>query len=250
MNSHIENAVSILLKSHNMVIITGAGISTNAGIPDFRGPGGLYSRKDIPAENLFDIDYFYRDPSLFYTNIGELIDSFVTAVPTQSHITIADLEHSGKLLLTVTQNIDGLHQRAGSRKIICAHGDFSEFYCIHCGTATIDTAPIFDTIRTKRIPYCSCGGVMKPRVVFFGEGVIGMNESMEAISHADCVLVAGSSLVVHPVASLPKYRNSGTPLIIVNRGETPYDSSADFKIETDTDDFFRILSEHDNQLSS
>ena len=242
MNNKLEEALAYVKNANRITVITGAGISTNAGIPDFRGPKGLYARMDIPADKLFDIDWFYREPSLFYTHIGELIDAFLNAAPTPSHFAIAELEKRGKLLLTVTQNIDGLHQRAGSENIICAHGDFSEFYCIKCGLSTTDTSPVFETIRQQHIPYCTCGGVMKPRVVFFGEGIIGMNESIEAVSRSDCILVAGSSLVVHPVASLPRYKNHDTPLIIVNRGETPYDGIADAKVDIDTDEFFSLLS--------
>jgi len=241
MNDDIKTALDYIRNAGRITVITGAGISTNAGIPDFRGPNGLYARMDIPADKLFDIDWFYRDPSLFYTHIGELIDSFLKAVPTPSHFAIAELEKCGKLSLTVTQNIDGLHQRAGSENIICAHGDFSEFYCIKCGFSTTDTSSVFKTIREKHIPYCECGGVMKPRVVFFGEGIIGMNESVEAVAHSDCILIAGSSLVVHPVASLPRYKNPGTPLVIVNRGETPYDGIAAAKVDIDTDEFFSLL---------
>jgi NAD-dependent deacetylase len=238
MDSLQKKFVSLLLNSKKIVAITGAGISTSAGIPDFRGPNGLYSRKDIPAEQLFDIDYFRTDPSLFYSHINDLWEPFVSAKPTIAHCALASLEVKGILDVVITQNIDGLHHKAGSKNVISAHGNFEEFICMSCGKTTTDIESIRKVVVAKQIPRCSCNGVLKPQVVFFGEAVLGMDRAVASVSHADLLLVVGSSLVVHPVASLPRYKKQDTPLVIINKGDTPYDAYADIKIESDIDSVF------------
>jgi NAD-dependent deacetylase len=234
----LKKLSDLLSISNSIVVITGAGISTNAGIPDFRGPNGLYHRKDIPAEKLFDIDYFLKDPELFYRYIGTLWDSFVSAVPTITHEFLALLEHNGKIHTIITQNIDGLHRKAGSKNVIPAHGDFTMFVCLACRKTFTDIALIREQIGQGNVPLCRCGGVLKPCVVFFGESIIGMDESIDAVHAADCIVAIGTSLVVHPIASLPRMRKSGVPLIIINKGETGYDHEADLKIEDDIDQVF------------
>jgi NAD-dependent deacetylase len=231
---------SIILSSRNIVALTGAGISTSAGIPDFRGPNGLYSRKDIPADKLFDIDYFRKDPSLFYTHIGPLWKSFDAAAPTAGHKFLARLEREGRLSGIITQNIDGLHEKAGSHNVVPIHGDFRSFFCVSCGEKKEDTRTIFSQAMEGHIPRCSsCGGTMKPSVVFFGEQIAGMDESVELISNADLILVIGSSLVVYPAAALPRYRKPAARLIIMNRGSTYLDSEADCVIDEDIDSFLK-----------
>jgi NAD-dependent deacetylase len=227
-----------------IAVITGAGISTNSGIPDFRGPNGLYSRKDIPAELLFDVSYFHKDPSLFYTHIGSLWEAFLKAEPTRTHFLLAKLENMGKISVIITQNIDGLHQKAGSKKIISAHGDFTQFYCTSCSTVYSDLSEIITTVLQNNIPYCACGGVLKPRVVFFGEPIIGMEKAEKEIEQADLLLVIGSSLVVYPVASFPVFRKNNTPFIIVNKGDTPYDNQANLKIDDDIDSVFSVMNKY------
>jgi NAD-dependent deacetylase len=237
LNDYISNA-------NRIAVITGAGISTNSGIPDFRGPNGLYSRKDIPAELLFDISYFYSDPSLFYTHIGALWESFLEAEPTLTHKVLARLEEMGKVSAIITQNIDGLHQKAGSKKIISAHGDFTQFQCTSCSAMYSDLTDIIPAVLQKKIPHCTCGGVLKPRVVFFGESIIGMEKAEKEIEHADLLLVIGSSLLVYPVASFPVFRCDSTPLVIINKGDTPYDSQANLKIDDDIDSAFSIVQQN------
>jgi NAD-dependent deacetylase len=242
MENRIAELEGLLSKSKKIVALTGAGISTSAGIPDFRGPHGLYSRKDVPAELLFDIGHFRKDPSLFYSFIGELWESFLTAKPSIAHKTLAALEKKGALSAVVTQNIDGLHHRAGSRNVIPVHGDFESFICVTCGSKTEDVMNIFAQVKEKKIPYCACGGVMKPNVVFFGEPVFGMNAAIEFVQSADLMLVIGSSLAVFPAASLIHYKPHNCPLVIINKGETPNDREAAIKIEDDIDSIFSKLS--------
>lgn len=234
MKKDIDDLKKLYQTSRKTAVITGAGISTNCGIPDFRGPKGLYSRKDIPAELLFDIDYFHKDPSLFYTHIGVLWESFVKADPSPAHKILADPATKDRIKI-ITQNIDGLHQKAGSEKIVSAHGDFTSFYCTSCRKESSDISGIYAVTLSRQVPKCSCGGVMKPRVVFFGEGIIGMDTALRWIEEADFVLVIGSSLQVYPVASLPLSRKSSVPLAIINKGQTGYDAHADIKIDDDID---------------
>ena len=228
----------IISGSKRIAALTGAGISTSAGIPDFRGPKGLYSRRDIPAELIFDIDHFRRDPSLFYTHIGPLWKSFVEASPTEGHRFLARLESDGKLAGIITQNIDGLHEKAGSKKVIPIHGDFRSFICVKCGSSTEELDAVFETTMEGDVPRCKkCGGALKPAVVFFGEQVNGVEEAVELMRSADAVLVIGSSLVVYPAAALPRYRSSQAKLVIMNRGATYLDNKADCVIDEDIDTF-------------
>jgi NAD-dependent deacetylase len=241
MEKQISDLNMLLSKSKRIVALTGAGISTSSGIPDFRGPNGLYSRKEIPAELLFDIDYFRKDPSLFYSHIGELWDLFMKAEPSIAHKSLSRLEQQGILSAVITQNIDGLHHKAGSRNVIPVHGDFESFFCIRCGFRTDDIQDIFSLVARKEIPRCSCGGVMKPNVIFFGEPVFGMDAAVEFVKRADLMMVIGSSLVVFPAASLTQYRSDTCSLVILNKGETPDDRKAVLKIDEDIDSVFSQL---------
>ena len=233
-----EKFDEIIASSGRIAALTGAGISTSAGIPDFRGPNGLYSRKDIPAELLFDIDHFRKDPTLFYTHIGPFWKSFMDAEPTTGHRFLAKLEAEGKLSGIVTQNIDGLHEKAGSKHVIPIHGDFRSFACVKCGRTADDIGGVFETAMKAEVPRCgACGGAMKPAVVFFGEQVIGVDEAVDLMRSADAVLVIGSSLVVYPAAALPRYRDEHAKLVIMNKGATYLDREADCAIDGDIDSF-------------
>ena len=168
--------MDLIIKSNYIVALTGAGISTNAGIPDFRGPNGLYSKKDIPADKIFDLNYFREDPGLFYTYIPELLNEFDKARPTKGHLFLKKLEDLGKLKTIITQNIDGLHTKAGNANIIEIHGNFNRYYCLECNSEVLSTDSDFEDfkniIREKKVPKCKkCNGTMKPNVVFFGEYV-------------------------------------------------------------------------------
>jgi NAD-dependent deacetylase len=234
--SQIQNAAYIISSSQRIAILSGAGISTSAGIPDFRGPNGLYSRKDIPAELLFDIGYFRKDPSLFYHHIYPLWKSFRSADPTKAHYYLADLEKKGKIAGIITQNIDALHEKAGSVSVIPIHGDFDTFICISCGERSTAIDMIFNKVENGEIPKClRCGNTIKPSVVFFGEAVNGFDKAEAVIRSADCIIIIGSSLNVYPAATLPKVRSAGSKLIIINKGETYLDGNADCVIDDDID---------------
>lgn len=235
---------TLIRDSKHIVALTGAGISTSAGIPDFRGPDGLYSRKEIPVNDLFDIDYFRHDPNLFYSNIGDFWDLCLKADPTPAHAFLKKLEDTGKLKLLVTQNIDGLHRKAGSVNLIEIHGNFNNFYCVKCRSGRVYDYELESRILSGRIPICSeCGGTLKPSVVFFGEGVIGFDDAVIEAQKCDLFLSIGSSMVVNPAAAIADYISAKTALVIINKGDTPYDNRADLKIEEDIDNAAKYLEE-------
>ncbi len=234
----IDLFMDLIPKSKYIVALTGAGISTKAGVPDFRGPGGIYSRKDIPGEKLFSIDEFRADPSLFYRHVGDLFLPFRNARPTKGHLFLKKLEDLGKLKSVVTQNIDGLHRKAGNSYVIEVHGNFDTFVCTASFQHPVE--PLNDRlvqcIENKEVAKCAvCGAPMKPNVVFFGEPVQGLEKALTEVQKADLLIVMGSSLTVYPVAQLPSYLSVGQRLVIVNQQETPYDDRADAVIHEDID---------------
>jgi NAD-dependent deacetylase len=208
-----------LIKSANrIVVLSGAGMSTNAGIPDFRGPQGLYTRAGIDhPERIFDISYFRRDPSLFYTFHKEFLSILETITPTFAHRFLAGLENTGKLHGVITQNIDSLHQKAGSQKVLEIHGGIWENFCLECRrphTLEVTTSKTM----TEGVAKCdACGGVIKPDVVFFGEPVKNLEACGALAQEADLFFVLGSSLFVTPAAMLPSL--TGGKIVVVNRGE-------------------------------
>ncbi|HOF34546.1 MAG TPA: Sir2 family NAD-dependent protein deacetylase [Spirochaetota bacterium] len=241
-----EKLAELIRQSEKIAVLTGAGISTSAGIPDFRGPEGLYSRKDIDAEKLFDINYFHYNPNLFYEAIPEFYEGCEKARPTSGHNFIKKLEDNNKLYLLVTQNIDGLHEKAGSTNVINIHGNFKKFICIKCSSEFPENETIKASVKASRVPICpKCGGVMKPTVVFFGESVIGFEEAASRIQKADLFIAIGSTLMVNPAAILPQYLSHDASFAIINKGKTPYDSIADINIQEDIDtvalEIIRIL---------
>jgi NAD-dependent deacetylase len=226
----------MLAEASSIVALTGAGISTNSGIPDFRGPGGLYSRNDIDAEKLFDINYFRHDPTYFYSVINDFWLQCQHAPPTKGHLFLKKLEDAGKLKVVITQNIDGLHHKAGNRNIITVHGDFDECVCIKCHAHFPVNDDIMQQVAQKTVPTCpTCNGTLKPTVVFFGEPVIGMQEAISYTRTADLFLAIGTSLLVYPVAQLPGFLSPEARLVIINRGNTPYDSQAELVLQENID---------------
>lgn len=218
----------IIDECNKIVFFGGAGVSTESGIPDFRSVDGLYNQKyDYPPEEILShtffcshtIDFFkfYRDKMLI-ENVK----------PNKAHLKLAELEKAGKLSAVVTQNIDGLHQAAGSKKVYELHGSTLRNYCTKC-------RKFFDADYIKNntpIPYCDeCGGLVKPDVVLYEEGLDGdtVNGALEAISDADCLIIAGTSLTVYPAASFVRYFR-GKYLVLINRDETPMDKNADLVI--------------------
>ncbi len=217
-----------LQSAHRIVFLTGAGISTESGIPDFRSPGGLYS--DPANVNVFDISTFLADPSIFYRFWARFLPVLEQARPNPAHLAIARLQE-GHAVTVVTQNIDDLHQRAGSRTVWSVHGTIAVSRCLKCGIQT-DTSRLLETIRRGKVPQHSCGGIFKPEVTFFGEALpeVDWTNSQQAIREADLLCLVGTSLTVFPAARLPEFRRDSCRLVIVNRGPTPLDPEADLVI--------------------
>ncbi len=217
-------------EAKSIVFLTGAGISTESGIPDFRSASGIYSRGH--GANVFDIVAFYRDPRLYYDFAREFCDIMEKSQPNEAHKAIAELgRRPGKKVTVVTQNIDDLHQRAGSEPVWCVHGNLEWSSCIRCHTR-VKTADLMDTIRRGEVPTHSCKGVFKPEVTFFGEMLPerDFDEAQRAIARSDLLVVVGSSLVVYPAAALPFGRRPECRYVIINRDPTDQDQAADLVI--------------------
>jgi len=223
----------ILEKFESIFVITGAGVSTPSGIPDFRSKDGIYS---YTSENIFDIRKFIDDPRPFYKFCSDFYGKVKNAKPNPAHYLIAKLEEKNKLSLLLTQNIDGLHQKAGSKKISEIHGNFKTLTCLKCGSE-YSLGQFKNYIENGKTPKCKkCDAVLKPDVTFFGEGIDPevLIKGKKAAESSDLCLVMGSSLCVYPTASFPQISLSkGGKLIIINIGQTPYDDYAYKKYEID-----------------
>jgi len=235
MTDKIQEAASLIGKSRYLVALTGAGISTPSGIPDFRSPGsGLWEKVD-PYE-VASLEGFLRRPAAYYQWVRPLAAILKKAQPNPAHYALAELERRGILKVLITQNIDGLHQAAGSQKVLEVHGNHREATCLKC-YKVVPAAELMDrVIETGEVPYCSCGGVFKPNVVLFGEmlPVQTLYQAEQAARECDVMLVAGSSLEVVPAANLPLVAvKHGARLIIVNKGPTSLDHQATVLIRDD-----------------
>lgn len=235
----IEKLSQILNESTNIVFFGGAGISTESGIPDFRSETGLYKTdngNEYPPETMLSHTFFVEHTKDFFKFYKEKM-IYPEAKPNLAHLTLAKLEKMGKLKAVVTQNIDGLHQAAGSKNIYELHGSVHRNYCTKCHT-------FFDLnfiLESKDIPECTkCGGTVKPDVVLYEEGLDDdvINASIRAIENADTLIIGGTSLAVYPAASLIDYFK-GKNLILINKSSTPYDSKADLVIH---DSIGKVLS--------
>jgi NAD-dependent deacetylase len=208
--------------SKEVVVLTGAGISTAAGIPDFRGPRGLYVTRQYDPEKVFDIDWFSRDPRFFYAFSRDFIELMKNTGPTFTHRFLAALEQQGRLKGVITQNIDALHQVAGSARVVELHGSYRSAACHGCGRHYADlTYAWWDVAMgdSPRAPVAlcpACKGVLKPDIVFFGEPVHAIAEAQRMVAQSDLLLVLGSSLKVTPASLLPQFTTGTT--IVVNRG--------------------------------
>ncbi|MFO7881084.1 MAG: NAD-dependent protein deacylase [Kosmotogaceae bacterium] len=225
-----------LKKSQFIVALTGAGVSTASGIPDFRGPNGLYKR--LP-KNIFDLEFFKNNPAKYYELTLDLVHSFDEKQPSMTHKMLSKLENEGYLEGVITQNIDGLHQKAGSKKVVELHGNTSRFICMQCGNI-YSKEELIKILEKKNPPECNCGGLIKPDVVFFGEMLpMGALDQAEKLSlKADLFAALGSSLLVYPAAQFPVIsKRNGSRLIIVNKGKSGLDSIADSKIDGDLEEF-------------
>ena len=222
-----------LIRTHQpCVVLTGAGVSTESGIPDFRSPGGLWSEFDPLA--YASIDSFRRDPVRIWDFYGRRFAFLVEAEPNDAHLAIARLEQLGLVEAVVTQNIDLLHERAGSRDVVEVHGSIRRAVCLRCGGEE-PLAGVLAQLESAPAPLCPrCGDVLKPDVVFFGEllPAAELERASELARGARLLLVVGSSLEVHPVAGLPfETLRAGGALAIVNRGSTPLDAHAELRLD-------------------
>ncbi|MHB8780582.1 MAG: SIR2 family NAD-dependent protein deacylase [Candidatus Geothermincolia bacterium] len=224
-----ERAARMIREARKIIALTGAGISCESGIPDFRSPGGLWTRYD--PFKYASLEAFMRDPSDFWFMARELVPLLEHADPNAAHAALRKLEEMGKLTAVITQNIDYLHQRAGSETVLEVHGTYHSGHCLKCHEGFELDAMKRLSHEQQEVPLCPlCNGVIKPDVVFFGEPLDSnmLGQSCEFATEADLMLVIGCSLEVYPAASLPQYtRRSGGKLIFFNVTPSPYDGMAD-----------------------
>ena len=227
MSESIEKLKNIIRSSNNIVFFGGAGVSTESGIPDFRSVDGLYHQKwKYPPETILSRSFFVRDPEEYYRFHREklVIDG---VRPNTAHLRLASLEQEGKLRAVITQNIDGLHQAAGSRNVLELHGSILRAYCAKCRRPY----PAEYINMGSGVPRCSCGGTVRPDIVLYEEALNEhiLTEAIRYIREAEVLIVGGTSLNVYPAAGLINYYR-GHQLILINLSETPYDSRADLVI--------------------
>ncbi len=221
----VRAAAELVARSRQGWALTGAGVSTPSGIPDFRGPGGLWEEQD--AETVSSIDGLAANPRLFYRFWLRRFAQMRAAEPSYVHCWLAELEEQGRLAGVVTQNIDGLHKVAGSRRVLEVHGHVRSGTCLEC-SERYTFAWIAGEAEREGVVVCKCGGLVKPDVVLFGERLPpAMEEAVRAVESAGFLLVLGSSLTVWPVAGLvPQAAASGVPVVIINNQPTSYDEIA------------------------
>jgi NAD-dependent deacetylase len=231
----LRTLIDLFRHARRTVVLTGAGISTPSGIPDFRtARSGLWQSAD-PAE-VASLAAFLHDPRPFYEWVTPLVESVLHARPNAAHHALADLERSGRIHAIITQNIDNLHQQAGSRTVHAIHGHLREMACLGCGRLYDSRPFLAELVQRRQVPFCDCGGTLKPQVVLFGEALprAGMLAAQEAAEQCDLMIVAGSSLEVHPAAGLPLVaKRAGARLAIINLTPTALDQSADIVLLRD-----------------
>lgn len=221
----IKSLAEVLRSAQRMVFFGGAGVSTESGIPDFRGEKGIYQAVETygyPPEQILSHDFLYNHPETFYRYYQAQI-LHPKAQPNPAHLALAKLEQMGKLKAVITQNIDGLHQAAGSQNVLELHGSVLRNYCISCRTPYgVDVV-----LAADGVPHCTCGGMIRPDVVMYGEGLDQdiLLRSIQAIEQADVMIVGGTSLSVYPAAGLV-HDFHGKDLVLINQSTTPMDTAA------------------------
>ncbi|MGL4393750.1 MAG: SIR2 family NAD-dependent protein deacylase [Brevinema sp.] len=228
-----DQLMDYILKSENIVALTGAGMSTAAGIPDFRSPKGIYADPSIDGERVFDLNVFKQDPTIFGRFYKTLYPQIQAAKPTKGHYMLKKLEDMRKLSCIITQNIDGLHTLAGNTNVIEVHGHMRNFVCTESIHHNCPTSEVKMEDVEKGVVCPECGAFMKPNVIFFGEHVQDLEKALTEIQKADLVLIIGTSLSVYPVAGLPGYCKDETKIVIINETETSLDREADLIINED-----------------
>ena len=238
MDEKINEFIKIINESNNIVFFGGAGVSTESGIPDFRSKDGLYNQKyKFPPEEILSHTFFMNNTGEFYKFYRDKMNS-LKYEPNITHLKLAKLEKIGKLKAIITQNIDGLHQKAGSRAVYELHGSVLRNYCMKCKKA-YSADYIFSN---ENIPICDCGGLIKPDVVLYGEMLDDdiVSKSIEAIKNAEVLIIGGTSLTVYPANSLIYYFK-GKKLILINKDFTQMDNMADLVINDSLGNVFKKL---------
>lgn len=228
MDDSVKRLQEIISKSDNIVFFGGAGVSTESGIPDFRSVDGLYHQKyEYPPETILSHTFFVKNTKEFYRFYHDKM-LCLDAKPNAAHLKLAEMEQKGKLKAVITQNIDGLHQAAGSRRVLELHGSVHRNYCQRCHKE-------YDAWYMKKaegVPCCTCGGIIKPDVVLYEEGLDmqTMQDSVSCISEAEVLIIGGTSLAVYPAAGLIDYFR-GKHLVVINKAPTPRDKYADLLVK-------------------
>ena len=229
MNDSVTILQQLINKSKKIAFFGGAGVSTESGIPDFRSIDGLYQQKwKYPPEQIISHSFFEYDPVEFYRFYREKLVPSKEIQPNAAHYKLAELEEKGKLLGIITQNIDGLHQKAGSKKVFELHGSTLRNFCTKCGEFYDEQFILQSENAPDKLPHCTkCGGIVKPDVVLYEEGLDDaiVNGAIDAISNADTLIIGGTSLVVYPAAGLINYFR-GENLILINKSQTSCDHKA------------------------
>ena len=249
-NMDIKRFAQMIQECDNIVFFGGAGVSTESGVKDYRSEDGLYNtvkEYGVSPEEILSHSFFFQHPDVFYDFYRKYFIADVE--PNKAHRALAELEEKGKLKAVITQNIDGLHQKAGSKNVIELHGTASQFSCGACGKET-DNREVIEVIKSGKIPKCKhCNGLMKPKVVLYEEPLYdGVAErAVESIVGADMLIVGGTSLAVYPAASFVRYF-SGKYIVMINKSETEYDNRADIIIRENIGEVFgkimKILETH------
>ncbi len=219
---------SVIDEGSRIVFFGGAGVSTESGIPDFRSADGLYSQKyKFPPEEIVSHGFFMQNTEEFYRFYRDRM-IFPQAKPNAAHLKLAELERAGKLSAVITQNIDGLHTAAGSKRVIELHGSVHRNHCMKCGKAY----GLDYIMGCEGVPRCECGGIVKPDVVLYGENLDDndINSAINEISHADVLIIGGTSLAVYPAAGLIRFFN-GDRIVVINKSPISADKNADLVIK-------------------
>jgi NAD-dependent deacetylase len=234
--NEIEQFLKMVKESDNIVFFGGAGVSTESGIPDFRSVDGLYNQKyDYPPETILSHSFYRRKPEEFYRFYRDKM-LCLDAKPNVTHKKLAELEAAGKVKAIVTQNIDGLHQKAGSKNVMELHGSVLRNYCERC----YEFMSAEEILHSEGVPKCpKCGGPVKPDVVLYEEGLNSqtLQDAVYYISHADMLIIGGTSLAVYPAAGLIDYYR-GSKLVLINKTPTPMDRKADLLIQAGLGEVF------------
>ena len=238
----VKKLKNLIKNANYIVFFGGAGVSTASGIKDFRSKDGLYNMKyDYPPETILSHSFFIDKTEEFYKFYKDKMNC-LNAKPNACHKYLTKLENDGKLKAIITQNIDGLHEKAKSKNIYELHGTIYKNYCMNCGKF-YDANYVFES---DEIPKCECGGIIKPDVVLYEEGLddFTINESIKHLSSADLLIIAGTSLTVYPASGLINFYN-GKDIVLINRDNTSFDSKASLIIQDDLNEVFKQLKELD-----